>query len=247
MREMNEVMRTMLNHRSVRKYTAESVSDEMLASIVGCGQAAASSSFIQAYSVVNVTDPEHRQQIAAAAGGQTWVENAARFLVLCADMRRINYCCIDQEMGELEGQAEHFIAATVDVGLMAQNMMLAAESLGLGCVFIGGIRNDPAVVRDLLELPKHVYPAFGMCLGWPDQQTEVKPRFPVEVVLHQGTYRDSVAEDVFDYDQLMRRYYESRSDNRRVSDWSEQTAAAVQKKKREHMMAFLQEQGFLLR
>ncbi|MEZ5536705.1 MAG: oxygen-insensitive NADPH nitroreductase [Thiolinea sp.] len=244
---MNEVMTTMLNHRSVRKYTSEPVTDRMLESIVACGQAAASSSFIQAYSVVNVTDPGHRRQIAAAAGGQVWVENAARFLVLCADLRRVNVCCVEQELGELEGQTEHFIAATVDVGLMAQNMMLAAESMGLGCVFIGGIRNDPAVVRDLLELPKHVYPVCGMCLGWPDQQTEVKPRFPVEVVLHQGTYRDSVVEDVAAYDQQMSRYYESRSDNRRVSDWSAQTAAAVQKKKREHMLAFLQEQGFLLR
>jgi nitroreductase len=243
---MNEVMQTMLNHRSVRKYTNQPVSDEMLEQIVACGQAAASSSFIQAYSVINVTDPAHRQQIAAAAGGQVWVEKAARFLVLCADMRRINHCCVEQELGELEGQAEHFIAATVDVGLMAQNMMLAAESLGLGCVFIGGIRNDPAVVRDLLALPKHVYPAFGMCLGWPDQQTEVKPRFPVKVVLHQGTYHDSAAQDVEGYDQVMRDYYQHRSGNQRTSDWSEQTAAAVQKKKREHMLAFLQQQGFLL-
>lgn len=244
---MNKVMDTMLNHRSVRKYTDELVSDETLASIVACGQAAATSSFIQAYSVVNVTDAEHRAQIAEAAGGQVWVNNAPVFLVLCADMLRINQCCVDQGMGALEGYAEHFIAATVDVGLAAQNMMLAAESLGLGCVFIGGIRNDPAVVRDLLKLPKHVYPAFGMCLGWPDQDTEVKPRFPVDVVLHQGAYRDSAAEAVRDYDQVMSRYYESRSGNKRISNWSAQTAAAVQKKKREHMLAFLQEQGFLLR
>lgn len=244
---MNTVMETMLNHRSVRKYTDEPVSDQMLESIVECGQAAASSSFIQACSVVNVSDTEHCAQIAEAAGGQVWVSNAPRFLVLCADMRRVNVCCIEQDMGELEGYAEHFLAAAVDVGLVAQNMMLAAESLGLGAVFIGGIRNNPALVRDLLELPKHVFPAFGMCLGWPDQETEVKPRFPVEVVLHDGVYRDSVEEDVLDYDQLMSRYYESRSGNQRVSDWSEQTAKAVQMKKREHMLAFLQEQGFLFR
>ncbi len=245
---MNKVMETMLSHRSVRKYTDEPVSNEMLESIVACGQAAATSSFIQAYSVVHVTDTDHRAQIAKAAGGQVWVNNAPVFLVLCADMLRINQCCVGQEMGELEGYAEHFMAATVDVGLAAQNMMLAAESLGLGCVFIGGIRNDPAVVRDLLELPKHVYPAFGLCLGWPDQDTEVKPRMPVDVVIHQGKYRaDTVAEDVAGYDQVMSEYYGSRSGNQRVSNWSEQTAAAIQKKKREHMLAFLQEQGFLLR
>ncbi|MGB1255796.1 MAG: oxygen-insensitive NADPH nitroreductase [Thiolinea sp.] len=243
---MNPVMETMLNHRSVRKYTDEAISDEMLASIVQCGQAAATSSFIQAYSIINVSDTEHRAKIAAAAGGQVWVEKAARFLVLCADLKRIDHCCQQQGMGDLEGQTEHFLAASVDVGLMAQNMMLAAESLGLGCVFIGGIRNDPIVVSELLELPDQVYPAFGMCLGWPDQQTEVKPRLPVEVVLHEGKYcTGDVPEQVAAYDQAMSEYYQARSSNQRVSNWSEQTAAAVQKKKREHMLAFLQGKGFL--
>ncbi len=245
---MNSIMETMLNHRSVRKYTGEAISDEMLASIVQCGQAAATSSFIQAYSIINVSDPEHRAKIAAAAGGQVWVEKAARFLVLCADLKRIDHCCQQEGMGALEGQTEHFLAASVDVGLMAQNMMLAAESLGLGCVFIGGIRNDPAAVAELLELPEQVFPAFGMCLGWPDQQTEVKPRLPVDVVLHEGKYHTAaVPEQVAEYDQAMSEYYQARSSNQRVSNWSEQTAAAVQRKKREHLLAFLQGRGFLKR
>lgn len=245
---MNQVMETMLNHRSVRKYTDETISDEMLASIIQCGQAAATSSFIQSYSVINVSDSEHRAKIAAAAGGQVWIEKAARFLVLCADLKRIDFCCQQQDMGALEGQAEHFLAASVDVGLMAQNMMLAAESLGLGCVFIGGIRNDPMTVAELLELPDQVYPAFGMCLGWPDQQTEVKPRLPVDVVLHDGKYHtDAVPEQVAAYDQAMSEYYQARSSNQRVSNWSAQTAAAMQKKKRDHMLEFLQKRGFIKR
>ena len=245
---MNTIMETMLNHRSVRKYTEQPVSDDDLAAIIQCGQAAATSSFIQAYSVINVSNPEHRQAIATLAGGQIWVEKAPRFLVLCADLRRINHCAQQQGMGELEGQTEHFLAASVDVGLMAQNMMLSAESLGMGCVFIGGIRNDPAQVSQLLSIPKHVFPAFGMCIGWPDQQTEVKPRFPVDVILHQGQYQsDAIPDQVAAYDQAMSEYYQARTSNQRASDWSEQTAAAVQKKKREHMMAFLQDQGFLMK
>ena len=241
-------METMLNHRSVRKYTDEAISDEMLAAIVQCGQAAATSSFIQAYSVINVTDPEHRARIAALAGGQVWVERAARFLILCADLKRVDHCCQQQGLGALEGQTEHFLAASVDVGLMAQNMILAAESLGLGAVFIGGIRNDPATVAELLALPDQVFPAFGMCLGWPDQQTEVKPRFPVEVILHQGKYdSEAVANNVNAYDQAMSEYYQARSSHQRLSNWSEQTSAAVQKKKRTHMLNFLQDKGFLKR
>lgn len=243
---MNPVMETMLNHRSVRQYTDEAISDEMLASIIQCGQAAATSSFIQAYSIINVSDAEHRAKIAEAAGGQVWIEKAARFLMLCADLRRIDHCCQQQELGSLEGHTEHFLAASVDVGLMAQNMMLAAESLGLGCVFIGGIRNNPAVVADLLELPEHVFPAFGMCLGWPGQETEVKPRLPLEVVLHEGKYNTAaVPEQVAAYDGVMAEYYQARSSNQRATNWSAPTAAAVQKKQREHMLAFLRGRGFL--
>ena len=113
-------------------------------------------------------------------------------------------------------------------------------------VFIGGIRNDPAQVSELLELPEQVFPAFGMCLGWPDQQTEVKPRLPVDVILHEGKYHtDAVPAQVAAYDQSMSEYYQARSSNQRVSNWSEQTAAAVQRKKREHMLTFLQGKGFL--
>ena len=126
--------------------------------------------------------------------------------------------------------------------------MLGAESVGLGAVFIGGIRNDPEQVAELLNLPNQVYPIFGLCLGYPDAQPDLKPRLPVDVILHKDSY-DSYrcADDVNAYDAQMQAYYQSRGDNQKNSNWSEQTAAAVQRKKREHMLDFLQTRGFLKR
>lgn len=243
---MNSVQTAQLSHRSIRQYTEQAIDEALLHQLIKCGQAAASSSFIQAYSLVQVTQADTRESIAALAGGQKWVQSAAEFLVICADLTRVEYCCVEQGLGELEGQTEHFLAATVDAALMAQNLMLAAESEGLGAVFIGGIRNDPAQVSKLLKLPKQVYPVFGLCLGWPDAEPDLKPRLPVEVILHKDQYDDSrCASDVQAYDQQMQQYYQHRGGNQKVSNWSEQTAAAVQKKKREHMLAFLREQGFL--
>ena len=245
---MNPVMDLQLEHRSIRKYTGEPIVPELLESLIVAAQAAASSSFIQSYSLVQVNDAGNRSAIATLAGGQAWVEQAAEFLVVCADLHRIDLCCEQQGLGKLEGHTEHFIAATVDAALMAQNLMLAAESEGLGAVFIGGIRNDPQQVCDLLKLPDLVYPVFGLCLGWPDADPDIKPRFPVEMVLHQDSYdvmrRNS---DVATYDKDMEGYYGSRGNNQRQSNWSEQTAAAVQKKQRDHMLGFLQSRGFLLR
>ncbi|HPE61186.1 MAG: oxygen-insensitive NADPH nitroreductase [Thiothrix sp.] len=243
---MNAVMQAMRNHRSIRKFTPEPIAPETLQALIRSGQAAPSSSFIQAYSVIRVSNPEHRARISEVAGGQPWIREAAEFLVYCADLYRINYLCEQQGMGTLTGRTEHFLAASVDVALMAQNVLLAAESIGLGGVFIGGIRNDPARVSELLELPERVYPVFGMCLGHPAQEIEVKPRLPVEVILHEGRYQqERVPAQVAAYDAAMADYYQARSSNRKLSDWSAQTAAAIQKKQREHMLSFLQARGFL--
>ncbi len=236
-----------LRHRSVRHFLDRPLAPGQLEELIRCGQAAATSSFIQAYSVVRVTRPEARAAIAGAAGGQVWIEQAAEFLVFCADLRRIDRACRRAGKGELEGYSEHALAAVVDVALMAQNVLLAAESQGLGGVFIGGIRNAPQVIVDQLQLPALVVPVFGMCLGWPDEDNPVKPRMPVEFVLHQDSYRDPPDDAMSGYDAAMADYYAHRGSNVKLSDWTTAVATAMQGKKREHMLGFLRARGFFIR
>ncbi len=244
---LNPVIAQQLAHRSVRAFRDRPIEPELLETLVRCGQAAASSSFIQAYSVVRVHRPAVRKAIAEAAGGQPWIERAAEFLVFCADLRRVDAACRRSQRGPVEGYSEHGVAAIVDVALMAQNVLLAAESVGLGGVFIGGIRNEIQIVADLLQLPQLVVPVFGMCLGWPADTPDIKPRMPLPMVLHQDEYQDAPQHLVAQYDAEMAAYYRSRSATQKLSDWSSATATAVQGKKRAHMLAFLQQQGFFRR
>ena len=244
---LTDIQELQLAHRSVRRFLDRPLDPGQLETLIRCGQAAATSSFIQAYSVVRVTRPEARAAIAKAAGGQAWIERAAEFLVFCADLRRVNAACQRAGRGGLEGFSEHALAAVVDVALMAQNVLLAAESQGLGGVFIGGIRNDPQVVVDQLQLPELVTPVFGMCLGWPDEDNPVKPRMPVDFVLHQDRYRELSADAMARYDAQMADYYATRGSNVKLSDWSTAVAGAVQGKKREHMLEFLCKRGFFVR
>jgi len=238
------VIRLQTSHRSIRRYTGEPLAPGLLEALLRAGQGAASSSFIQAYSVIRVTRPRARSIIAQAAGNQPWVEQAAELLIFCADLRRVDTACRRSGLGPLEGWTEHGLAAVVDVALMAQNVLLAAESVGLGGVFIGGIRNDPQTLVDLLGLPKLVVPLFGLCLGWPAEAPEVKPRQPLDLVLHQDSYRDPDPARLADYDGLMAAYYAARGNNSRRADWSQTTAKATQGKKREHMLPFLRRMGF---
>ncbi|MCB1773995.1 MAG: oxygen-insensitive NADPH nitroreductase [Gammaproteobacteria bacterium] len=245
--KLSDTQELQLSHRSVRRFQSRPLDEGQLETLIRCGQAAATSSFIQAYSVVRVTRPDVRSVIAEAAGGQPWIVAAAEFLVFCADLNRVERACGRAGQGALEGFAEHAVAAIVDVALMAQNLLLAAESQGLGGVYIGGIRNAPDAIADQLGLPDQVVPVFGMCLGWPDEDNAVKPRQPVAMVLHQDRYRECDEAEFDDYDATMNAYYRQRGSNARVADWSSVTARAVQGKKREHMLGFLQARGFFRR
>jgi nitroreductase len=238
------VLELLMRHRSVRRYTADPIPAETLTAVIRAGQGAASSSFIQAYSIVRVTHPAARAELARAAGGQPWIEQAAEFLVFCADLRRVDTACRQAGAGALEGWTEHALAAVIDTALMAQGCLIAAESLGLGGVFIGGLRNDPEIVAAQLALPDLVTPLFGLCLGWPAEDPAVKPRLPLALILHEDEYRDPDPEALADYDRLLADYYVRRTRHARVDDWSATTARAVQGKKREHLLEFLRRRGF---
>ena len=176
---MNATLDLMKAHRSIRKFTDRDVDQETLNAIVGAAQCAATSHFVQAYTVIRVRDRSKRKAIAQLAGPQVWVETAPVFLVFCADLNRLESACRLHDAEMEKGWAEQFVTATVDTALLAQNVLLAAESEGLGGVFIGGIRNDPQTVCDLLDIPEQAWPVFGMCLGWPAHNPPRKPRLPV--------------------------------------------------------------------
>ncbi|MBX2825290.1 MAG: oxygen-insensitive NADPH nitroreductase [Gammaproteobacteria bacterium] len=243
---MNDVTRLLKSHRSIRKFTEETVSREIVEELVACGQAAATSSNVQAVTVIHVTDPDKRDALATHAGGQRYVSTAGAFLVYCADMNRPRYACERQQGVYAAGMTEQFIIATVDVALAAQNAVVAAESLGLGICYIGGLRNNPAEVSQLLALPEHVYPVFGLCLGYPAQDPEIKPRLPVPAVLMENEYDNSGFDANIDrYDSEVQHYYMTRTGGNKDSTWSQEMKSLVGKESRPHMYKFLQSRGFL--
>ncbi|MEQ8953147.1 MAG: oxygen-insensitive NADPH nitroreductase [Gammaproteobacteria bacterium] len=242
---MNPVIELLKSHRSIRKFTDQEIAPELFAELLRAGQAAATSSFLQGSTLIRVTDPGARAELAKLAGNQAYIVSAAEFMVCCADLKRAgNYC---HEYGKpFEGDfTEHFIIATVDVALMAQSLVTAAESVGLGICYIGGIRNNPREVSELLQLPRGVYPVFGLCLGYPDQDPEVKPRLPLSVILKQGSYHEEGdREAIAEYDERVQEYYRTRTGGGHGIRWTEQVATLLAEKSRPHMREFLAGQGF---
>ncbi len=245
---MNSVIQLLKSHRSIRKFTDQPIEPDTLTEILTAGQAAATSSFIQATTVVRITDPASREKLMEYSGGQPYVKTAPEFLVFCADMARAELCCDMQGVDAMTGFTEQFIIATVDVALMAQNVAVAAESLGLGICYIGGLRNNPQKVSELLALPDQVYPVFGFCMGYPDQEVDLRPRLPLPVILKQEKYNtESDRETISEYNKVVENYYAKRLGGGKSMTWTQQVAGLAGKESRPHMLSFLQERGFIKR
>jgi nitroreductase len=237
---MNITINTLLSHCSIRKFSQQAISTEVLEKILDCAIAASSSSFIQCSSIIRITDKEKRSVLAELAGNQSYVETAAEFLVFCADYNRHNEVVTNAQLGF----TEQTLISSIDTALMGQNTLIAAESLGLGGVFIGGIRNDVQAVSELLSTPKHVLPLFGLCLGYPAHQPEVKPRLPRSIVIHENNYQTLDKAQLHNYDETMKAYYASRSSNNKATTWSTQIEKILTKESRPHMQEFMKNKGF---
>lgn len=188
---MQEIFELLRAHKSIRRYTNRPVEDELLANILESARQAPTSSNLQPYSIIVVRDSTKKQLLAQYCGNQAWIEKCPVFLVMCPDLRRLNEICKLRGYEFKDRHIEISIVAIVDTSLVAQNIAVAAEAAGLGICMIGGIRNYPDKVCELLKLPQRVFPLMGICLGYPDQQPMIKPRLPQQAVVHLEEYNDA--------------------------------------------------------
>jgi FMN reductase (NADPH) len=245
---MNQVIETLLQHRSIRKYKDRPLTDEQIRLIVESAQAASTSSYIQAYSIIGIKDKEKKKKLAELAGNQTYVAENGHFFVFCADLHR------HEMLAEMEGQdisssiesTEKFMVAVIDAALVAQNAAVAAESMGLGICYIGGLRNNLEEVSKLLNIPTRVIPLFGMTVGYPLQEGSVKPRLPFEQVYHEEEYSQDIAqfkEQLASYNEVISKYYVERTAGKRSDTWTGQMANMLSKPVRMYMKEFVEKQG----
>jgi nitroreductase len=188
----NGVIDQILSHRSVRAYRPDPLPAGAVETLVAAAQSAASSSNLQLWSVVAVRDRERRARLAELAGGQKHIVQAPLILVWIADLAR-GHAIAERADRPVEGLGylESFLVAAIDAALAAQNAVVAAESLGLGTVYIGALRNKPQEVAQVVGLPPHAAAVFGLVVGWPDPDApaaQVKPRLPQAAVLHEEQY-----------------------------------------------------------
>ncbi|SET93447.1 FMN reductase (NADPH) [Salinibacillus kushneri] len=244
---MNQLIDTLLNHRSIRQFKDQPLSKEQIHTIVQSAQQASTSSYYQAYSIIGVTDEDIKQALSNVSG-QFYVKDNAHLMVFCADFHRAQLNSTEEQKKTMNGNlqnTEHFIVATVDAALAAQNAAIAAESMGLGICYLGSLRNDINQVSELLQLPDYVIPLFGMAIGYPDHQPERKPRLPMNAIYFENHYaNDQTLENQLDtFNNQLNNYYQNRSENKRTDSFTGQIHRKLSKPKRQDVTDFVKHKG----
>lgn len=250
---VNPVLEGLLAHRSVRAFDDRPLAEGTLEWLVAAAQSAPSSSNLQTWSVVAVRDAQRRARLAELAGSQAQIREAPLLLVWLADLSRLQR--ISQAAGEpIEGlrYLDTWLMGVIDAALAAQNAVTAAESIGLGTVYIGALRNRPEEVSAELGLTPGSFAVFGLCVGHPDaaRPASVKPRLPQSAVLSHEQFRPTdVPSDVVAYDRTMNAFYASQG--LPVNAWSAHSLGRLRGpadlKGRHRLHEALQQQGFELR
>ncbi len=253
----NAIIDLIYQHASVRSYKSDPVPAEMVEAIVAAGQRSSTSSNLQMYSVVAVTDDAKRERLAELCGNQRHIRQAPVFMAWCADLSRLERICQWRGYEQVADYMENYTLAAVDTAILMQTTTLAAESLGLGMCYIGGIRNDPQAIIDLLQLPRLVFPISGMTLGWPAHTHKPRPKLPTRTILHWETYATTGEEEAWhEYDAAMSEtgIYKGRQvavpgreGEMEEYGWTEHSARRVSRVHRPGLREVLEKQGFLLK
>ncbi|HCT5592020.1 TPA: oxygen-insensitive NADPH nitroreductase, partial [Enterococcus faecalis] len=242
---MNQTIEQLLSHRSVRHFKKQALTDKQKQQLITAAQAGSSSNFLQAYTIIEIKDPELRRELGRLANCEDYVVNTGVFYVFVADLYR-HATILSKEGQSLEPlkTPESLLVAAVDTTIAAQNMAIAAESMDLGICYIGGIRNDLYTVAKRLSLPELTVPLFGLTIGVPETLNGVKPRMPFENILSENHYQSDKLTDMHTYDELLKDYYASRSSNAQTADWSQKSLSYFSYNRRPEVKIFLQKQGF---
>jgi nitroreductase len=206
---MNDVIDLMHAHATVREFTTEPIGADVLASLIGAGRAASTWKAGQSYSIV-VCSPEAKRAIYDVVGLPS-IRDCAELLIYVGDLTRARVAVESLGKPFYPEGIESVLIGAVDCALAAQNTLLAAESVGLGGVFLGYVRYFSEELAEILDLPELTFPAFGLALGHPATTPGVKPRLPHDAVVHYGQYRrrtdDELREIVTQTDAEMAAYF----------------------------------------
>ncbi|EXA35661.1 hypothetical protein FOQG_13222 [Fusarium oxysporum f. sp. raphani 54005] len=198
----------------VRKFLPdEKLPEGALETLTAASQSASTGSMLQSWSAIAVIDPERKSHVATLAGDQEFIREAPLFILFCADLSRLHDASdYHGRPGDGAGLEciDLFIMATLDAALAAQNVTVAAESLGLGMCYVGAARNNARDLPDYLGLPPYVVGLLVMAVSYaePKYLNSHKPRLSISEVMYRDIWKDEErAEHIKKYKDTLQNHY----------------------------------------
>lgn len=186
----------MKNRRTIRKYTTEDISDELLNELLEIAARASNTGNMQLYSVVVTRDKTNKVKLSPAHFNQPMITTAPVVLTFCADANRFVKWAEQRRAIAGFDNLQTFIASTIDAMLFAQSFCNAAEAKGLGICYLGTTTYNADKIIEALSLPRLVVPIVTVTVGYPDGIPEQVERLPLTAIVHQESYADYTPESI---------------------------------------------------
>ena len=242
---MNQLVKTIKNHRSIRDFKDIMISDDIIDELVEVGQRAPTSLNGQQSGIIVIKDSGTKKKIEKICQDMPWIIECPVFFLFIMDFFKTKLACEKNGQTQtLTNSIESIMVGSVDVGLSMQNVIIAAESLELGVVCIGSVRNNPSAIIEMFDLPKYTYPVCGLCLGYPEDSSRTKPRMNISTYRHNEKYNNEGLEDSINkYDELMVDYLKAVNREQEVN-WSFNTSNFYKDNYYPKVYPTLKDQGF---
>ena len=242
---MDKTIELLMAHSSCRSFQDKPVPEDVADTIINCAQHAPTSSYLQAYTIIKVDDKEKRKALAQFAGGQEWVEKAGLALLFCADLHRLDVMLDVADKNVLHNEELYTVAVT-DAALASSRALVAAQALGLGGVFVGGVRNETEKMAKLFGLPELVFPMYVVCMGYPAEVPPQRPRMDARLISAVDTYPEITGpEQLADYEKEVSDYFLNITNGRSGRGWIARAEHAISVKPRYSVGEFLHKAGFM--
>lgn len=197
---MNNVIETLNNRMSLRKYKNEKISKEHLDIIIESAMRAPTAGNMMLYSILVIEDDETKLKLSKSCDNQPFIASAPVVLIFLADLQRwfdyyshskVKDFCEKNSLEFHTPDEGDFILASEDAVIAAQNAVIAAESLGIGSCYIGDIIENYELHKEIFNLPDWAAPISMLCLGYypDDYKRVISPRFDRKFIVFNEKYR----------------------------------------------------------
>jgi nitroreductase/FMN reductase [NAD(P)H] len=230
-----------------RAWAERSVDADLVRLLAACALSAPTKSYLQQADIVDLRDSTVRSAVESLVPSMPWMKTAPALLVFCGNGRRFRRIFERRDQAFTNEHLDGFFNPTVDATLVLMNFIRAASAIGMVCCPISVLRDRAEAVATILEMPDHVFPVAGLCIGWPLQERSISPRLPLAATLHQNRFDEGQTDALID--RFDSRYMAVQTSRRPAGSpiaqtWSDERAKQYASSQRADWGRFVRRQKF---